>query len=165
MAAPHRADFKFTAEQRRALFHSQKPERTDIGNFAAGNSAPVVLHFHNNSPAGLFQMHGHVRRARVPHDVRQRFLKNPEKSRRNLLVQFRIVQLRVNVASDSGARLKFVRLPFQRGGKAEVIQNARAQFRCDSPHRLNRRIHLRGKLFRFFDQRSDFFRQTPDQPG
>ena len=69
-------------------------------------------------------MHHHVRGARVANDVCERFLENPEKRRREIRRQNRLMQIGPHIALDARARLEFIRLPFQRRNQAQMIQNA-----------------------------------------
>lgn len=63
-------------------------------------------------------------RLRVAEDIGQGFLKDAEDGCRLRLIQREVFQRAVTLADDAGARLKLLRLPFNRCGQAEVVQHA-----------------------------------------
>ena len=83
-----------------------------------------------------------LRCAGVADDIRQRFLVNPEECGGQIRREDRLMYFGVNVALDPGARLKFIRLPFQRRDQPKMIQNSRPQFSGNPAHGLNGRIDV-----------------------
>jgi len=83
-------------------------------------------------------MHRYVRRAGVANDICQGLLKNAKKSRIEIWMQARMAQVGVNVAFNAGSRLEFIRLPFQRGRQAKMIQYAGPQLGRYPADHLNR---------------------------
>src|ERR1041384_3665583 len=80
-------------------------------------------------------------------DVGERLLEDAEERSGHLRLQQRLVQAGVYFAFDAGARLEFVRLPFDRRHQSQIIQYARPQFSGDPPDGLNGGIHARDERF------------------
>ena len=87
-------------------------------------------------------MNRHVRGAGVPNNVGQRFLENPEERCRQIWCQHGFVQIRMHVAFDSRAGLKFICLPFQCRNQPEVIENPWPKFRRNASNGLNGRVDV-----------------------
>ena len=96
--------------------------------------------------AAFFQLHLHISRAGVPNNIGERLLKNSEERRVQFRIERRLLKLDVNIAFDSRAGLKFVRLPFQGRGQAEMIEHSGTKLGGDAANHLNGRINVRDQL-------------------
>jgi hypothetical protein len=94
-------------------------------------------------------------------NVGERFLEDSKEGGAQLGVQERLVHVGMNLALYPGPVLEFVRLPFQGGAKAEVVEHAGPQFGGDAAHRLDGRIDVRGEGPGAFDEGL----QIPGNPG
>jgi hypothetical protein len=81
--------------------------------------------------------------SRVANNVREGLLKNPEKRGVHILRQGEFANVCMNIAPDAGAVLKFVGLPFQCGGEAEMVKNPGSKFGGDATHQLDGGVNVR----------------------
>ena len=72
-------------------------------------------------PIDFAEMDRDIGRARVPYYICERLLKNTKKGGAEILVQGGFTDVRLNLAPDAGAVLKFSRLPLEGGHESEVV--------------------------------------------
>src|SRR5260221_3127033 len=126
-AQPH-----FSAEQRGPLAHADQADRFGVENLRFGNAAPIVLDLQNKMFDRFNQPHLDPGGSGVADDVGERFLKNAEEGRVQVLIQDRIAHRHVDAALDAGLPLEFIRLALHRRRQPGPVEKTRPSFRGDS---------------------------------
>ena len=93
-----------------------------------------------------------VRGLGVADHVGESFLKNAKERGGEFRVQRRLLQTGRNLAANPCSGLKFLRLPFQRRGQPEVVEDAGPEFGGNSADSLYGGIDVAGKFFGSFRQ-------------
>ena len=121
--------------------HAKQSNGFGIVDLCLRDAASVVFHLKDQVVVGLRESHLHPRCLRMPDDVRERFLENPEKHGVQVLVPKRLLDHRLDAALDAGLFLELAGLPLERGDQAGRIQQTRAQFGRNPPDRLDRLVN------------------------
>src|SRR5262245_52942022 len=132
-------DIYASPKRQDTLSHAQQSQRLGAEHGGFVYAFAVILDLQDES-AGL-EMHRniHARRIGMARSVGKQFLKDPEGRGRPLPVEHGI-SAQTQPASDAAALLEFLRLPFDSGREAQLVQYLRTQAGGDLAHGLNRAV-------------------------
>jgi len=103
------------AQQGGAFLNSKQPDGFRIVDFCLGNTAAIVLYLENNLAVGFGEAHFDVSGFRMANDIGERFLKDPEECRIEVLVPNSFLHVGLDFADDAGLVLELSGLPFHGG--------------------------------------------------
>src|SRR5205823_5794207 len=116
-------DLNAASEDQGAFTYAQQPERLAVGYLTLFDASAVVGDFQDNVTLMLLHAYSHQRGAGMAGDVGQDLLKDAKHGGRFLRAQRHVFGERRDLALDLRAPLKLSGLPFDGGGKAEIIQH------------------------------------------
>ena len=131
------ADVEGPADEHGPLAHAEQANRSRIADVGFGDATAVVANPKLEGPRTLGQRHMNGARLRVPHDVRERFLENPEQRRLLFLAEGGPLFDRAYVTADTGARAEADGFPPDRRWQTEMIEGRRPKLGGQPLHRLD----------------------------
>jgi len=123
-----------SAERESAFAQSEQTERVRSAQFIVGDAAPVVRDVERQRVRVHMERHSNAARLGVFCHVVQGFLQHTEDGRGDGIRRGGAVAVDVEIESDASPRGKLVRLPFDRIGQAELIEDTRPELGDDAPY-------------------------------
>src|SRR5260221_457795 len=127
-------DDELPAEQQGALPHSKDSERSASRKLLLADTAAVIANLEDNVAILPAQPDIHFSCLRVTSDICQRLLEDTENRCGPLLIDYDVILRQIQPALRTGASLELLCGPFDRGHKAQIVEDPRPQFCRDSAH-------------------------------
>src|SRR5690242_9541138 len=136
-----------------ALAHADEAERAGVARLLAADPASVVADADHEPATRLLEPDLHARRTRVAGDVRERLLDDAEHGDRAIGVERGVVAADAQPAADSRPRLELARLPLERRGEADVVEERRPEVPRDRLYAVDGAVHQRCHALHLLDLR------------
>src|SRR5258708_25408877 len=130
-------DSNHSAEREDAFAQAEEPERQRALDFVVPDTPPVVFDAESECAPAVGQRDVHAGCVGVARDVGEQFLESAKKRGGALLVGIDEAGVDRNQAADAGAPLELARLPFERGGKPDLVEHFGAQSPGYAAHRVD----------------------------